>query len=592
ETIAKEFSFMQSQIGYDILAEDTITALLHNNKKLLEKHITEKEIDTFVKLLREKRDCKFLEYLSDLCVSSSQAIARTQEMICKSVLEKNSDILIRTKLELNPCVEDMILDDNNSLPTGLSSQNMLREVILTWDGKSESIEFMAGVVRDQLAHPRREEFRNILEYYRYQLSLYSHMCFDRQYLAIDNLSPELSIDLILTCTKSENLPGTLRASFCRLMVHMHVNRDPQEEVTRIKYARLWNQVKTEVSLSDYDECHSLEPVEKNENRPRFETTMKFVEDYLKTVVEQPNSFSDREQNKLTHEVVNLARRLIFFGFYSFEDLLKLTQTLLGILDTSKVLTSLTNNTQNEQGGFPLIIGGQKLTKKYEHALSTLTTTAIIPNAGSVFADTTTEQQTEILDDLAYETKMNVIAILEFILDIRLDFRISRLISIFKQKYDRIDSPTNIGMDLNSADIECIFDCDSPNLDLDNDKGKTFLKVLLNLVMHDYQPLVSRALSLLFRHFNQRKETLQHLNQVQLLVSETDIKNYKQIKRDLDQLRLFVEKSELWVYKKGKEGGGQSGNLNDQDDKKEEDFDIKVSILKKKRYYEILSIFIE
>jgi len=48
-----------------------------------------------------------------------------------------------------------------------------------------------------------------------------------------------------------------------------------------------------------------------------------------------------------------------------------------------------------------------------------------------------EQQSDVLDDLAYETKMNVIAILEFILDIRLDFRISRLISIFKQKYDRL-----------------------------------------------------------------------------------------------------------------------------------------------------------
>ncbi|CAF1108028.1 unnamed protein product [Rotaria sordida] len=575
ETIAKEFSFMQSQIGFDILAEDTITALLHNNKKLLEKHITEKEIDTFVKLLREKRDCKFLEYLSDLCVSSNQAIARTQEMICKSVLEKNSDILIRTKLETKGCVEDMILDDNMGPPIGFSNQNILREVILTWDGKSESIEFMAGVVRDQLAHPRREEFRNILEYYRYQLNLFSHMCFDRQYLAIDNLSLELSIELILTCTKSENLPADLRAAFCRLMVHMHVNRDPQEEVTRIKYARLWNQVKSAISLHEYDQTisGSLEPTEKNENRPKFEATMKFVEDYLKTVVEQPNSFSDREQNKLTHEVVNLARRLIFFGFYSFEDLLKLTQTLLGILDTSKVLSSNIRHSSPEQ--VTAIVATSK-TSKYDHMLPTTSPYNV--------SDVVTEQQTDILDNLAYETKMNVIAILEFILDIRLDFRISRLISIFKQKYDRLEPSVNsISTDLQASDIECIFDSYltsmiEPNLDLDDTKGKTFLKVLLNLIMHDYQPLVSRALSLLFRHFNQRKETLQHLNQVQLLVSETDIKNYKQIKLDLDQLRLFVEKSELWVYKKGKDGIltvsiGNETNI-DQDDRKDDEFEIK------------------
>jgi hypothetical protein len=67
-------------------------------------------------------------------------------------------------------------------------------------------------------------------------------------------------------------------------------------------------------MNSYDQTisGSLEPTEKNENRPKFETTMKFVEDYLKTVVEQPNSFSDREQNKLTHEVIFIIRKKIFY----------------------------------------------------------------------------------------------------------------------------------------------------------------------------------------------------------------------------------------------------------------------------------------
>ena len=37
-------------------------------------------------------------------------------------------------------------------------------------------------------------------------------------------------------------------------------------------------------------------------------------------------------------------------------------------------------------------------------------------------------------------------------------------------------------------------------------------------------------------------------QVQLLVSDSDVESYKQIKHDLDILRQSVEKSELWVYK--------------------------------------------
>ncbi len=67
-------------------------------------------------------------------------------------------------------------------------------------------------------------------------------------------------------------------------------------------------------LFSYDQTisGSLEPTEKEENRLKFESTMKFVEDYLKTVVQQPNSFSDSEQNKLTHEVTCLLKKIFRF----------------------------------------------------------------------------------------------------------------------------------------------------------------------------------------------------------------------------------------------------------------------------------------
>ncbi|XP_029358570.1 inositol 1,4,5-trisphosphate receptor type 1 isoform X3 [Echeneis naucrates] len=564
EYIAKQFRFMQKQIGYDVLAEDTITALLHNNRKLLEKHITAAEIDTFVSLVRKNREPRFLDYLSDLCVSMNKSIPVTQELICNAVLDPaNADILIETKLVLSRFeIEGAPLGENS-----IESEEDEEEVWLFWKDSKQEIRSKSIRELAQDAKEGQKEDQEVISYYRYQLNLFARMCLDRQYLAINKISGQLDVDLILRCMSDEDLPYDLRASFCRMMLHMHVDRDPQEQVTPVKYARLWSEIPSEIAIDDYDN----DGTSKDEIKERFSQTMEFVENYLRDVVCQSFPFADKEKNKLTFEVVNLARNLIYFGFYNFSDLLRLTKILLAILDCVHVSTIFPFNKMDKGDESK----GSNVMKSI-HGVGELMSQVVLRGGGFLPTSSTnssnggavkTQTEPEKQDILVMDTKLKIIEILQFILNVRLDYRISCLLSIFKREFDEshsqidlsvtgaVEGPNNMPGALDFEHIEeqaeGIFGGSEENtpLDLDDHGGRTFLRVLLHLTMHDYPPLVSRALHLLFRHFSQRQEVLQAFKQVQLLVTSQDVENYKQIKSDLDQLRSIVEKSELWVYKR-------------------------------------------
>ncbi|KAI0241211.1 Inositol 1,4,5-trisphosphate receptor type 1 [Lamellibrachia satsuma] len=553
--IAKHISFMQKQIGCNVLAEDTITALLHNNRQLLEKHIKASEIDTFIVLVRNNREPRFLDYMSDLCVSNKKAIPKIQELISKRVLDShNSDILIKTQL-VKSNIEDESDVENEAGEAGAAEDGEQEEVVLLWSEGEEQRQRSILELAESAKY--NKEDNQILQYYRHQLNLFSDMCLDRQHLAIKELTEELHISLILKCLADEKLPCDLRASFCRLMLHLHVDRDPQERIFPVKYARLWKEIPKVISIEDYDKNLKEQPVKEN----LFESagTIKFVERYLCKVASNRWSFNNSEQNKLTFEVVQMARHLIYFGFYSFSDLLRLTRTLLQILDCVR---------GKQTSGFMM---------SAFKASSQETQSAAAPVCA---------MNMEKESGLVMETKLKIIEILQFILNVRLDYRISYLLSIYKREFNG-NQLTN-GLDLNQIGIQAeeIFGGSdkAAELDLDGQGGRTFLRVLLNLVMANYPTLVSGALQLLFRHFSQRQEVLQAFTQVQLLVSDSDVENYNAIKDYLDTLKPLVEKSELWVYKQSLDitednaEDGSSQELSEQD--KENNYETTKDILEK------------
>jgi len=120
------------------------------------------------------------------------------------------------------------------------------------------------------------------------------------------------------------------------------------------------------------------------------------------------------------------------------------------------------------------------------------------------------------------------------LNVRLDYRLTYLLSIFKKAYEteylkeiNLNDLLSANVSVNSSttdkkafvklvyEAEKIFrnEKDLTDLDLDGAGGQTFLRVLLKLIMHDYPPLVNGALQLLFRHFSQIQETLSAFKQV-------------------------------------------------------------------------------
>eukprot|EP01134_Creolimax_fragrantissima_P006028 CFRG6028T1 len=598
--VAKKLLFMQSQIGYDLHAEDCITSLLTNNTKLLER-VSKSEVLTFVHLavqtrMRNRRDARPLEYLTTLCQSDGLPVPHSQELVCRQVLSdlaqsalfslervENGDVVLswnptrdeRTLLEgreveSQPEFEGLSLMSDSLIDLNLNLAGSFDgSISQTWS----TPEIATAKLRDILSSGD-STWARVIDYLIAQLELYCNMCLGRQYIAIQDLQIKYPVDLILHMVKTPVYPWKLRAVCSRLLLHLHVDCDPQKAIVPVRRVRIWSDINTSDEANSDDiplrfdkgargQSYEDPPEDgmwENKNMLAIKTYFDHVA-HLKAI---PQLIGDKGQHTLSDLVnasdayvaclllafLDLIEWLARFGFYSHNELLKLTSSLIRTMFLSyeaKRQASITHS-------------------KESHKFVDVVLSVSMSNPKDAS-----------FHDMERKVAAAVLRIIKFTLDVRLNHRVTAVMRTFRKRYTPHSSikmamsgefagplpMTDAGVDgltggnkyipvqkrvTHTMDLfsDIVREAEAQAIGKGYTLGPDFVTLMLQIGKCSDPHLVMGSIALLFRNFRQRDELLREMTSLQVLVSRQEVEAYHMITQNITDLMRMMEKSRIWL----------------------------------------------
>jgi hypothetical protein len=201
-------------------AEATLTELLKDNEVLLDKQITKETIINFVDLVKgQTKNERFLNLLATLCSCNREAVNSNQDDTCEVLLENednNKALIMKMVASKGTPDFEIILSEPE-----IDKKTMFIKITTLYDFSL-----------------RRDDLR-IFNYFKAVININAEMCLQRNYRGINVLESIYPVDQVYTCTTNDSIHLLLRASFAKLFLYLHVDRDPFENVTVPILARTW-----------------------------------------------------------------------------------------------------------------------------------------------------------------------------------------------------------------------------------------------------------------------------------------------------------------------------------------------------------------
>ena len=149
------------------------------------------------------------------------------------------------------------------------------------------------------------------------------MCLQRNYKCIKELEKCYSIDQVIDCVLNPKIPEAMRANFAKLLIHLHLDKDPLEKLVVPIMTRKWN---------DIEEEKKEVPVSGAKIQPKLMELKKDLHTFIQSTGGVLKAYQT-DFNLLMLEALLVLETMIGLGFFTTEgELIEVTSPLVLLLN--------------------------------------------------------------------------------------------------------------------------------------------------------------------------------------------------------------------------------------------------------------------